>query len=138
VAAYKPKTVATNDSIEDYLVTLDASQRKDSQTLINIMQEVSGESPVLWGTIIGFGAFHYKTKSGIEADWPKIGFAPRKGKLSLYITYDAKDFSTQLDRVGYHNIGKGCIYFKNLNNADLGALKDLIYQAYQQEFSPTT
>jgi len=68
MAAYKPKTVATNNSVIDYLATLDESQQRDSQTLIEMMQDISGEPPVLWGKIIGFGKFHYKSKSGIEAD----------------------------------------------------------------------
>lgn len=129
---YKPKTVATNDSVIDYLVTLDESQQRDSQILIDMMQEVSGEAPVLWGKIIGFGKYHYKSKSGIEADWPLIGFAPRKGKLSLYISYEAAEFKDDLDKIGTHAIGKGCIYFKNLDHADLSELKKLIVKAYEK------
>lgn len=134
MAAYKPKTVATNNSVIDYLATLDESQQRDSQTLIEMMQDISGEPPVLWGKIIGFGKFHYKSKSGIEADWPKIGFAARKGKLSLYITYNAEEFKSELEAVGKHDVGKGCIYLKNLDNANLAALKGVIKKAYQRDF----
>lgn len=134
MAAYKPKTVATDASVIDYLATLDESQQRDSQTLIEIMQDVSGEPPVLWGKIIGFGKFHYKSKSGIEADWPKISFAPRKGKLSLYVTYDAEKFKDDLKAIGKHDVGKGCIYLKNLDNTNLPALKQVIKKAYKQEF----
>ncbi len=130
---YKPKTVATSSSVLEYLATLDDSQQRDSQTLIEIMQDVSGEAPVMWGKIIGFGTFRYKTKSGIEADWMKIGLAPRKGKLSLYVTYDAAKFKDDLDAVGKHDTGKGCIYFKNLDHTNLNALKQLIAKAYRQE-----
>ena len=133
MAAYKPKTVATTDSVADYVETLDESQQRDSNILIKMMQDVSGEPPVLWGKIIGFGKFHYKSKSGIEADWMKIGFAARKGKLSLYLTYDAAQFANDLDAVGKHDIGKGCIYFKNLDHANLDALKKLIVTAYSQD-----
>ena len=131
--AYKLKTVATDSSVIDYLATLDESQQRDSETLIEMMHDVSSEPPVMWGKIVGFGKYHYKTKSGIEADWMKIGFAPRKGKLSLYVTYDAVSFKDQLDAIGKHDIGKGCIYFKNLDNANLAALKELIAKAYRQE-----
>ena len=134
MAAYQPKTVATDDSVNDYIATLDESQRRDSQTLIEIMQNVSGEAPVLWGKIIGFGRFHYKTKSGIEADWLKIGFAPRKGRLSIYVTYDAAQFKKELEAVGKHDIGKGCIYLKNLDEINLAAFKSLIEKAYRQDF----
>lgn len=132
--AYTPKTVATNNSVGEYLATLSESQSRDSQTLIDMMQQVSGEPPVLWGTIIGFGKFHYKTKSGIEADWPKIAFAPRKGMLSLYVTFEAAQYKNELDAIGKHKVGKGCIYLKNLDNANLPALRALIEKAYQQDF----
>lgn len=131
---YTPKTVATNNNVHEYLASLHESQSRDSKTLIEIMQQVSGESPVLWGTIIGFGKFHYKTKSGIEADWPKIAFAPRKGKLSLYVTFEAAQYKKELDAIGEHQMGKGCIYLKNLDNANLPALRALIKKAYQQDF----
>ncbi len=129
--AYQPKTVATSDSVIDYLATLDKSQQRDSQILIDMMQKASGEPPVLWGKIIGFGKYHYKSKSGIEADWPLIGFAPRKGKLSLYLTYEAEKFTDDLEKVGKHEIGKGCIYFKNLDDLNLDELEKLIAKAYE-------
>ena len=130
--AYQPKTVATKDNVIDYLATLDGSQQRDSQTLIGMMQKASGEPPVLWGKIIGFGKYHYKSKSGIEADWPLVGFAPRKGKLSLYLTYEAADFAEDLEKIGKHEIGKGCIYFKNLDNVNLDELEKLIAKAYEK------
>jgi len=130
--AYKPKTVATNDNVIDYLATLDESQQRDSQILVGMMQSVSGEPPVLWGKIIGFGRYHYKSRSGIEADWPLIAFAPRKGKLSLYLTYEAEKFADELEKVGKHEVGKGCIYFKNLDHANLGELEKLIAKAYEK------
>lgn len=133
MARYEPKTIATDDSAANYLATLDESQQRDSYTLIEMMQQVSSEPPVLWGKIIGFGKLHYKTGSGIEADWPIISFAPRKGKLSLYVTFDAATLKHQLDKIGPHEIGKGCIYFKNLDQANLVELKKLITQAYRKE-----
>ncbi len=126
------KTQANDASIEKFLSTLDDSQRRDSQALIEIMQNVSGQPPVMWGSsIIGFGSYHYKSKSGQEGDWMKIGFSPRKGKLSLYITGDASQFQTELNEIGKHKIGKGCIYLTSLEGADMDKLKALIKQAYQ-------
>lgn len=132
MSKYEPKTVATDDSVIDYLATLDESQQRDSRTLIRMMRDASGEPPVLWGKIIGFGTYHYKTKSGNEADWPLIAFAPRKGKLSLYLTYDAADFADDLAQVGKHDIGKGCVYMKNLDGANIDALEALITKAYEK------
>lgn len=129
--AYQPKTVATDKSVDEYLATLDESQRRDSLTLIAMMQKVSGRPPVMWGAMIGFDKYRYKSKSGIEADWPRLAFAPRKGKLSLYVTYDTVNYADDLDKVGKHATGKGCIYLKNLDNVNLNALETLIIKAHK-------
>lgn len=129
--AYQPKTVATDKSVEEYIATLDESQQRDSRTLIDMMQRVSGCPPVLWGTMIGFDKYHYKSKSGIEADWPRLAFAPRKGKLTLYVTYDTANYTDDLEKIGKYTTGKGCIYLRKLDNVDLNALEALVVKAHK-------
>lgn len=81
------KTIPNDNDAIDFLASLqDEQQRRDSEALISIMSQVSGELPVMWGSsIIGFGKVHYKYVSGREGEWMKIGFSPRKGKISLYV-----------------------------------------------------
>jgi hypothetical protein len=126
------KTVPNARDVIDFLVSLDDDeQRRDSEALIGIMSDVSGEPPVMWGTsIIGFGQFTYRYASGRTGDWMKIGFSPRKGKLSLYITYDASRFSEDLKKLGKHSAGKGCIYITRLSDVDLAVLRRIIKRAY--------
>ena len=53
---------------------------KDSETLIEMMQRISGQEPTLWNVgTIGFGTYHYQYDSGREGDGHTIGFYPRKG-----------------------------------------------------------
>lgn len=129
------KTVATDQDVTNFVAGLDdPQQREDSQTLIDIMSQVSGEQPVMWGSsIIGFGSMHYKYATGREGDIPKIGFSPRKGKLSLYITYDAAAYKSDLDATGKYKIGKGCIYINRLADVDLVKLTALIQKAYTED-----
>lgn len=132
------KTIATTGSVSDFLTTLeDAEQRHDSETLIKIMQGVTGAPPVMWGTsIIGFGAIVIKSPAtGREVDWLKIGFSPRKGKLSLYVTFDASKYQKELDAVGKHKTGKGCIYINKLADVDVDKLTDFIKLAYEKGYS---
>lgn len=125
------KTKPTDNKVSDFLKTLDKQQQTDSKILIDIMGEVSGESPVMWGSsIVGFGSYHYKSKSGREGDWMRIGFSPRKGKVSLYITYDASQYTDILDQMGKYDIGKGCIYLKTIEPLDRSLLEKLIKSAY--------
>ena len=126
------KTVPTNQDVFDFLVSLDSKQQKDSQTLIEIMQKISNKPPVMWGSsIIGFGSLHYKYESGHEGDMPELGFSPRKGKLSLYITDNAEKYPEIRARLGKHKISKACIYVQKLSDVDIHVLEELILVAYR-------
>lgn len=121
------KTKPTNRDIVDFIASLPEKQQADAETLVGIMQEISGEPPVLWGNkIVGFGSFHYKSKSGREGDWPRIGFAPGTGKFSLYLTFDAAELTSKVKDLGKYKIGKGCVYINKLADVDLEKLKQLV------------
>ncbi|WP_312700585.1 DUF1801 domain-containing protein [Sedimentibacter sp.] len=129
------KTVANKASVEDFINSLeDQKQAQDSRELVKIMQEISGETPVMWGpAIIGFGSYHYKYVSGREGDWAQIGFSPRKGRLSLYLTFNAAKLTEQFPDLGKYTIGKGCIYIKRLSDVNIEELRKLIAVAYAEE-----
>ena len=132
------KTQATDASVAEFLATLDPSQRTDSEQLINIMQAISGEPPVLWGSsIIGFGTIRYTYASGRQGNWFSIGFSPRKGTLSLYLTCDVALLAQELAHIGKHRTGKGCIYIKTLTATNLSALRTLLQAAYNQAKAST-
>ena len=119
-------------SVEDFVEKLDDERQFDVSTLIDIMSDVSGEKPVMWGSsIIGFGTLSYKYASGRDVDWLRIGFSPRKGKISLYITVEAEQYIPDLEQLGgKYSIGKGCIYIRKLADVDEGKLRVLIQKAY--------
>jgi len=127
------KTVPNEANVYDFIARLDDSQQQeDSKALVEIMQTISGEKPVLWGSsIVGFGTLQYTYSTGRKGDWMKIGFSPRKGKLSLYITGDASKYSKELDAMGKHKIGKGCIYITKLADVDVQKLTEIIRAAYK-------
>ena len=62
------KTVATDGDVSAFLAAVaDERRRRDAHTLTQLMAEVTGEAPVLWGTaIVGFGERHYRYPSGRE------------------------------------------------------------------------
>lgn len=118
------KTIPTAENVSDFLQTLDEAQRVDSQALIDIMQRITGDSPVMWGSsIIGFGTRHLKYESGRELDWMRIGFSPRKGKLAIYCPGLLEDFKEELDAIGKYQTGKGCLYIKQLADVNLERLE---------------
>lgn len=123
------KTKPTAASVEDFINNLENEQkRKDSFVLLEMMKKASGEEPVLWSnSIIGFGIKRYKSPAtGREVDWLRIGFAPRKTNLSLYIHAGMKENAAALKKLGKHKAGVGCLYINKLGDIDLDVLKALV------------
>ena len=97
-----------------------------------MMQRISGEPPKMWGpSMIGFGKYHYISKSKCEVDWFKIGFSPRKAKISFYVSCNADEFDDELAELGKHTRGKGCIYANKLEDIDMKVLEKIARQAYE-------
>lgn len=127
VAKYEAKTKQNAISLEAYLASVDAARQEDTQTLIAMMREITGEEPVMWGaSIIGFGKYAYRYKSGHGGEAPIIGFSPRKAALSLYLSSSFARREALLAKLGKHSIGKACLYIKSLSDVDLGVLHQMI------------
>ncbi len=75
-------------------------RRRDATTLLELMTRVTGESPQMWATLIGFGHYHYKYKSGREGDAPAAGYAPRKAATTIYLPDGIGRYERQLERWG--------------------------------------
>ena len=125
------ETRPTNHDVIDFIANLPEEQRVDTDALARLMQDVSGEPAVLWGKIIGFGTYHYKYASGREGDWMRIGFAPGKGKFSLYLTDNVEKLINEVEDLGKCKVGKGCVYINKLDDVDREKLKELIGLAWQ-------
>ncbi len=105
-------------------------KREDSYAILQIMQEVTGEAPSMWGdSIIGFGSYHYKYASGREGDWFLVGFSPRKQNLTLYIMPGFEHYDELLGRLGKHKTGKSCLYINKLADVDQDTLRELVRQS---------
>jgi hypothetical protein len=134
MAKAKIKTTQNDASVEAFLDSIeDEQQRADSIKVDKMMQRVSGEKPKMWGpSIIGYGFRHVVSASGREVDWLLIGFSPRKGKLSLYISVGKMDgFDTLLGRLGKHKTGMGCLYINKLADVDESVLEELIAASFK-------
>ncbi len=129
--AYTPKTTVTDQNVGDFLETVTEKRRSEAYVLIEMMQRISGEKPKMWGpSMIGFGKYHYISKSKCEADWFKIGFSPRKAKISFYVSCDADEFAEELAVLGKHTRGKGCIYANKLEDIDMDILEKITKYSY--------
>lgn len=125
------KTRRQNSGVSEFLAGIpDPQIRKDCQTLSDLMSTITGDPGDVWGTsIIGFGEYHYRYASGRENDWFKMGFSPRKQRLTIYIMSGYDDKQELLDKLGPHSLGKSCLYIRRLSDINLEVLDDLLRQA---------
>ena len=123
------KTKETDSSVEDFINSVkDEEKRKDSFTILKLMQKAAKEKPKMWGSsMIGFGNKIYKSPAtGREVEWFKIGFSPRKANFSLHLVLDIKKYAAELKRLGKHKTGVGCLYINKLDDIDIKVLEKLI------------
>ncbi len=119
----------TGASVAEFLAQVpDERRREDARRLSALMEEITGEPPVMWGTsIIGFGSYHYRYASGHAGDSALASFSPRSQHLAIYLVGEFTDrHQSALARLGPHKTGKGCLYVKRLDDVDTGALRELI------------
>lgn len=126
------KTQPTDASVSAFLDGIEEEKRrKDGWALLELMCEVTGEEPIMWGpSIVGFGRYHYKYASGREGDWMITGFSPRKSALTLYIMPGFEDEGDLLARLGKFKTGKSCLYLRRLADVDREVLKELVRKGF--------
>ena len=125
------KTTPNDANVQAFLDGVeDEKKRQDAYAILELMKEVSGEPPKMWGpSIVGFGAYHYKYDSGREGDWFLTGFSPRKQNLTLYIMAGFSRYDDLMGRLGKYKTGKSCLYIKKLEDVDQGVLKELVEES---------
>ena len=109
----------------------DERRRADAVAALELMQQVTGAEPVMWGSsMVGFGTQRYTTADGKEREWFAVGLAPRKAALTLYgLTYYDSN-QDLLGRLGPHTTGKGCLYVKRLDDLDRDVLVELVERGW--------
>ncbi|MEH6662510.1 MAG: DUF1801 domain-containing protein [Parasphingorhabdus sp.] len=128
------KTRQTDAEVDAFIAKAEPERRRDeARALVAMFQRITGEEPRMWGpSIIGFGSYNYKYDSGREGTSLRIGFSPRKAKLSLYLmgAYCTPEAQAEQDRLlgllGKHSVGKSCLYINRLEQVDLSVLEQLI------------
>jgi hypothetical protein len=122
------KTKQNDSCVTDFLNSVsDEKKRQDSFTILELMQEVTGAQPKMWGdSIVGFGTYHYKYASGREGDWFLVGFSPRKQNLTLYIMSGLDQSENLLQDLGKYKTGKSCLYINRVADIDLQTLQKLV------------
>ncbi|RMG91100.1 MAG: DUF1801 domain-containing protein [Chloroflexi bacterium] len=125
------KTQPNNKSVTEFLNSIpDEKKRADSFEIMHLMQEITGETPEMWGdSIVGYGRYRYQYASGRQGEWFLVGFSPRKQNLTLYIMSGFDNYHKLLNNLGKHKTGKSCLYIKRLDDINRETLTELIRQS---------
>ena len=125
------KTSKNRASVKKFIASVEhETRRKDALTLLDLMSEITGEKPFMYGTsIVGFGHFQMTYESGREVDWFYCGFSPRKASMSLYIMSGFDSYTKLMEKLGKHKTGKSCLYINKLEDVHMPTLKKLIKQS---------
>ena len=127
-------TKPTDLSVNNFLEGIGNEKKKaDAYKILNLMQEITGEPPKMWGSsIIGFGNYHYRYPTGREGDWFLTGFSPRKQNFAFYLISGFDQFSDQLEQLGKHKTSVSCLYINKLADVKQDILAELIALSIQK------
>ena len=122
------KTQPNDLNVEEFLDSVEPeSKRDDAREVLKIMQNVTGEKPVMWGeSIVGFGKYKYVYESGREGEWMLTGFSPRKQSLTIYLMSGFDNMGDLVEKLGKHKSSVSCLYIKRLSDIDKEVLEEMI------------
>jgi hypothetical protein len=138
------KTKVNKANVEKFLQAVkDKQKREDCIEISTMMQAATKSKPEMWGAaIVGFGRTTYTYANGKEAEWMKIGFAPRKQNIALYglkvftMTHgglkEKKSENDFLLKLGKYKEGGGCLYINKLADINKKELEKVIKLAVKR------
>ena len=128
------KTKPTTADVLVFLKSVDNEQKRaDSLKILELMETVTGEEPVMWGnSIVGFGRYKYKNSKGEENVWPLIGFAQHKKNLTLYIMTGFDRYDELLGKLEKHFTGKSCLFINKLADVNADVLEEISRLSFEE------
>lgn len=127
------KTRPNDKSVAEFIDAVEPEwKRDDAREVLNLLQKITGEEPVMWGdSIVGFGNYHYKYESGRELDWFLAGFSPRKTSMTIYMMGGFEGHDQYLEKLGKFKKSVGCLYIKKMADVDMGILEQMTIKSIE-------
>lgn len=127
---FKPVKAKT---IKEYIDSIEEPRKSQILELDSFIKKTVPElKPSFAYNMLGYGMFHYKSKSGREGDWPVVSLASQKNYISLYVC-SIKDgkylVESSKDQLGNVSVGKSCIRLKKIEDVNLEELKKVLKEA---------
>jgi hypothetical protein len=120
-------------TVDQYIDSIgDEQVKEDARKLCNMMHQISGEEPILYGIgTIGYGVYRYEYQSGRKGEAHTLGFYPRKGKITVYLMDGTKRYAALLSKLGRHTTTGYCIYIKQLSDVEAPVLTQILTESYE-------
>ncbi len=122
----------------EYIAGLEGPRKADIAALHKLIRKtVPGLKPHIQAGMLAYGPFHYRSVSGREAEWFRVGVASNKAYISLYASaadergYVAERYRKLLPKA---SIGKSCVRFKRLSDVDSKTLQALLKETAKTGF----
>lgn len=119
---------------EQYIALIDDPARRADVAALDAM--IRDEAPELarhmYGSMLGYGTYHYRYATGRTGEAALIALASQKRYISLYCGctdaegYLAERYSERLPRA---NIGRSCVRFTRLSDVDADVLRELVRES---------
>ena len=120
-------------TVKEYIDSIEEPRKSQIIELHEFIQKCAPDLKVwLYGQIIGYGTYHYKTKSGQEGDWMILGLSNRKNYISVYAcAADGHEYVAEKNKdiLGKASIGKSCIRYKKMEDIDWKGLEKTLKEA---------
>lgn len=121
----------TDPALERLWQSLSEARRRDARALLELMTRATGQQPMVHGSIVGFGSYHYRYVSGREGDAPAAAFAMRSGSIAVHLMDGVGAHAERLAELGPHQASVGCIHLKRLDDVDLRVLQSIVAASYR-------
>lgn len=119
-------------TLQQYIASLDDELQNDTRTIMEMMQRISGEDPILYGIgTIGYGVYKYEYASGRKGEGHTLGFYPRAGKITVYLMDGTTRYNDLLAKLGKHATTGYCVYIKQLSDVELPILQQILQKSYE-------
>lgn len=128
------KTKPTNASVGAYIASrANEEQKADCKMLMAIFKRLTKHPPKMWGpSMVGYGSYRYTYESGRSGEMALAAFAIRGRQLVVYLDAEGAEQRALLSRLGKHQMGRSCLYFKRLGDIDQSVLEQLVVGSIAQ------
>ena len=128
--ATKGRSEANAATPEGFIESLPEPRRSQIRELHEVIRATAPDlEPSILSGMLAYGTYRYRSASGREGDWCRIGLASNKATISLHVMAADERGSlveSYVDRLPKADIGRSCVRFKRLEDVDVGVLEELI------------